>query len=149
MPARRLILAPCPSADVARLEAELGVSHVLAQVLVRRGFADPAAARAWLAAEERHEPSQFEGIDDACDLVLMHVEAGDRITIHGDYDVDGVTSTAILVSVLRELGADVDWFLPSRAEDGYGLSLATVDRLAARGTKLLITADCAITAVDE
>jgi single-stranded-DNA-specific exonuclease len=145
----RLKIDPCDLAAVLALEREIGVSHVLAQVLVRRGFADPVAARAWLAAEERHEPAAFDGIDDACDLILMHVEAGDRITIHGDYDVDGVTSTAILVGVLRTLGADVDWFLPSRAEDGYGLSLATVDRLAARGTKLLITADCAITAVDE
>ena len=109
----------------------------------------PAAARAWLAAAERHEPSQFAGIDDVCERILGHVRAGRRITIHGDYDVDGVCSTAILVGVLRALGADVDWFLPSRAEDGYGLSIATVQRLAARGTKLLITADCAITAVDE
>lgn len=136
-------------AAVLELERELGVSHVLAQVLVRRGFADPSAARAWLAAQERHEPSQFAGIGDACDLILRHVEARDRITIHGDYDVDGVTSTAILVGVLRTLGADVDWFLPSRTEDGYGLSLATVQRLAARGTRLLLTADCAITAVAE
>jgi single-stranded-DNA-specific exonuclease len=148
-PPARLKIEPCDVAAVLALERELGVSHVLAQVLVRRGFADPEAARAWLAAGERHEPSQFQGIDDACDLILMHVEARDRITIHGDYDVDGVSSTAILVGVLRELGADVDWFLPSRAEDGYGLSLATVQRLAARGTRLLITADCAITAVDE
>ena len=145
----RLRIDPCDVDAVRALERELGVGHVLAQVLVRRGFADPAAARAWLAAEERHQPAQFTGIDDGCDLILMHVEAGDRITIHGDYDVDGVTSTAILVGVLRRLGADVDWFLPSRAEDGYGLSLATVERLAARGTRLLITADCAITAVDE
>ncbi|MDX6677733.1 MAG: single-stranded-DNA-specific exonuclease [Solirubrobacteraceae bacterium] len=145
----RLKIEPCDIDAVLALERELGVSHVLAQVLVRRGFGDPAAATAWLAADERHEPSQFQGIEDACDLILMHVEAGDRITIHGDYDVDGVSSTAILVGVLRELGADVDWFLPSRAEDGYGLSLATVQRLAARGTRLLITADCAITAVDE
>ncbi|MEY2512907.1 MAG: single-stranded-DNA-specific exonuclease [bacterium] len=151
MPAQpaRLKIEPCDLAAVLGLERELGVSHVLAQVLVRRGFGDPAAARAWLAAEERHEPSQFAGIDDACDLILMHVESGQRITIHGDYDVDGVSSTAILVGVLRELGGDVDWFLPSRAEDGYGLSLATVQRLAARGTRLLVTADCAITAVDE
>ncbi|HEX4344295.1 MAG TPA: single-stranded-DNA-specific exonuclease RecJ [Solirubrobacteraceae bacterium] len=146
---KRLKIEPCDVAAVLALERELGVSHVLAQVLVRRGFADPGAARAWLAAEERHEPSEFAGIEDACDLVLLHVEAGDRITIHGDYDVDGVSSTAILVGVLRELGADVDWFLPSRAEDGYGLSLATVARLAARGTRLLVTADCAITAVEE
>jgi single-stranded-DNA-specific exonuclease len=145
----RLSIDPCDVDAVRRLERELGVGHVLAQVLVRRGFGDPPAARAWLAADERHEPSQFAGIDDACDLILMHVETHDRITIHGDYDVDGVSSTAILVGVLRRLGADVDWFLPSRAEDGYGLSLATVGRLAARGTRLLVTADCAITAVDE
>ncbi|MEJ7797704.1 MAG: single-stranded-DNA-specific exonuclease RecJ [Solirubrobacteraceae bacterium] len=145
----RLQIEPCDVAAVLTLERELGVSHVLAQVLVRRGFADPAAARVWLAAEEHHEPQAFAGIGDACELILMHVAEHSRITIHGDYDVDGVSSTAILVGVLRELGADVDWFLPSRAEDGYGLSAATVQRLAARGTRLLLTADCAITAVDE
>ena len=145
----RLKIAPCEIGAVLHLERELGVSHPTAQVLVRRGLADPDAARAWLAAAERHDPSQFAGIDDVCARVLDHVRAGRRITIHGDYDVDGVCSTAILVRVLRTLDADVDWFLPSRAEDGYGLSTATVQRLAARGTKLLITVDCAITAVDE
>jgi single-stranded-DNA-specific exonuclease len=145
----RLQIDPYDVAAVLGLERELGVSHALAQVLVRRGLADVADARAWLAADERHDPSAFAGIGDACALVLRHVAAGTRITIHGDYDVDGVCSTAILVSVLRALGADVDWFLPSRAEDGYGLSAATVDRLARRGTRLLVTVDCAITAVEE
>jgi single-stranded-DNA-specific exonuclease len=145
----RLQIDPCDVAAVLRLERELGVSHAFGQVLVRRGLVDADDARAWLAAGERHEPSAFAGIGDACALVLRHVAAATRITIHGDYDVDGVCSTAILVGVLRTLGADVDWFLPSRAEDGYGLSAATVDRLARRGTRLLITADCAITAVEE
>lgn len=145
----RLQIAPCDVAAVLALERELGVSHPMAQVLVRRGLADAAAARAWLAAAERHDPSAFAGIDGVCARVLDHVRAGRRITIHGDYDVDGVCSTAILVRVLRTLGAHVDWFLPSRTEDGYGLSTATVERLAARGTRLLITVDCAITAVDE
>jgi len=145
----RLQIDPCDVASVVALEHDLGVSHALGQVLVRRGLSEPAAARAWLAADEAHDPALFAGIADACALILGHVEQGTRITIHGDYDVDGVCSTAILVGVLRELGADVDWFLPSRTEDGYGLAAQTVDRLAARGTKLLITADCAITAVDE
>jgi len=144
-----LQIAPCDTAALFALERELSVSHALAQVLVRRGMDDPHDARAWLAAEERHDPSQFAGIDIATALVLDHIERASRITIHGDYDVDGVSSTAILVGTLRTLGADVDWFLPSRAEDGYGLSAATVQRLHARGTGLLITADCAITAVDE
>jgi single-stranded-DNA-specific exonuclease len=148
-PVPRLDVPPAPVADVLRLERELGVSHPMAQVLVRRGLGSPEAARAWLAGDERHEASAFRGIDDAVAVVLRHVAAGTRITVHGDYDVDGVCSTAILVRVLRRLGASVDWFLPSRSEDGYGLSAETVERLAARGTRLLLTADCAITAVDE
>src|SRR4051812_47715573 len=146
---RRIRLAPCPTADVARLEAELGVSHVVAQVLVRRGFASPDDARAWLEAGERHDASAFCGLDVALALIRRHVDAASRITVHGDYDVDGVCSTAILVRALRSLGADVGWYLPSRLEDGYGLSARTVERLAADGTRLLLTADCAITAVDE
>ena len=140
---------PAASGDVRRLERELGTSSALAQVLVRRGLGEPVAARAFLAAEEAHDPSLFAGIDQAVELILRHVRDRTRITVHGDYDVDGVTSTSILIRVLRSLGADCDWFLPSRTEDGYGLARATVDRLAERGTKLLLTADCAITAVDE
>jgi single-stranded-DNA-specific exonuclease len=146
---RRLDIPPVPVAQVRALERELGVSFALAQVLARRGLADPADARAWLAAGDRHDPSAFDGIERAVALVLEHVGAGTPITVHGDYDVDGVCSTAILVRTLRHLGAEVDWLLPSRTEDGYGLTAATVERLAARGTRLLVTADCAITAVEE
>ena len=149
LPAPRLEIDPCDVAATLRLERELGVSGVLAQVLVRRGFADPGAARAWLAAEDRHDLAAFAGLAEAAALVRRHIADGGRITVHGDYDVDGMASTAILVRALRELGADVGWFLPSRTEDGYGLSAATVERLAARGTRLLITVDCGITAVDE
>jgi single-stranded-DNA-specific exonuclease len=131
------------------LERELGVSHVLGQVLVRRGLGDPAAARAFLAADEAYDPEAFLGIGDAVAMIRRHIAAGSRITVHGDYDVDGVCATAILVRALRALEASVDWFLPSRIDDGYGLAAATVDRLAARGTGLLITVDCGITAVEE
>jgi single-stranded-DNA-specific exonuclease len=146
---RRLLLEPCPTAAVARLEAELGVSNAVAQVLVRRGFGDPDEARSWLAAGDAHAAAEFRDIDVAVALIRRHVAAGSRITVHGDYDVDGVCSTAILVRALRSLGAEADWYLPSRTEDGYGLNAKTVERLAAAGTQLLITADCAITAVDE
>jgi len=132
-----------------RLERELGVSHVLAQILVRRELADPERARAFLEARDRHPASAFDGIERAIDVIEAHIRAGTRITVHGDYDVDGVCATAVLVRALRALGGNVDWFIPSRIEDGYGLSAATVRRLSARGTHLLITADCAITAVEE
>src|SRR4051794_2375835 len=144
-----LELPPYAFGAATILARELGVSHPVAQVLVRRGFADPDAARAFLAADERHPAGSLAGMDEAVALVLAHLRAGTRITVHGDYDVDGVCSTAILVRALTELGANVDWVLPSRMDDGYGLAAATVERLAARGTKLLVTVDCAITAVEE
>jgi single-stranded-DNA-specific exonuclease len=131
------------------LERELGVSHTFAQVLVRRGLADPRAARAFLEPVEYHDPARFSGIGRAVELIERHIARGSRITVHGDYDVDGVCATATLVRALRDRGADVGWFLPSRIDDGYGLALDTVRRLAARGTELLITVDCAITAVSE
>jgi single-stranded-DNA-specific exonuclease len=139
----------CPAADVQRLQHELGVSGPLAQVLVRRGLADPERARAFLDASEEHAPARFARIDAAVALILRHIQLGQRITIHGDYDVDGVCSTAVLMRGLRALGADVDSYLPDRASDGYGLNVTTVERLAARGTRLLVTVDCGITAVAE
>lgn len=142
-------VAPYDYAAAERLARELDVSHVVAQVLVRRGLDRPAAARAFLAAEESHPLDAFGGLREAAALILDHAGRGSRITVHGDYDVDGVCSTAILVRALRTLGAAVDWYLPSRIDDGYGLAAATVERLAARGTDLLVTVDCAITAVEE
>lgn len=145
----RFEIPDCPERDVERLRRELGVSGPLAQVLVRRGMAEPALARSFLDASEEHSPELFAGIGDAVEAILRHVREGKRITVHGDYDVDGVCSTAVLVRALRELGADVDFYLPDRASDGYGLNVDTVRRLAARGTQLLVTVDCAVTAVQE
>ncbi len=145
----RFTVAPYDYALAERLTADLGVSHVLAQVLVRRGLAAAGDVRAFLAAEATHPLSAFGGLSEAAERILGHVGRGSRITVHGDYDVDGVAATAVLVRALRTLGARVDWYLPSRIDDGYGLARATVDRLAARGTDLLVTVDCAITAVEE
>jgi single-stranded-DNA-specific exonuclease len=145
----RFEIPPCPPEEVRRLRRELGVSGPLAQVLVRRGLADPARAKAFLAGAEEHPPEAFAGIEQAVETILAHVLEGGRITIHGDYDVDGVCSTAVLVRALRGLGANVDSYLPDRASDGYGLNAETVRRLAARGTRLLVSVDCAITAVEE
>jgi single-stranded-DNA-specific exonuclease len=149
MSAPRFQLADCSPEQVAQLRAELGISGALAQVLVRRGLGLPERARAFLAAEEAHPPNAFAGIERAVETILAHVRARRRITVHGDYDVDGVCSTAILLRALRALGADADSYLPDRAADGYGLSASTVRRLAERGTQLLVTADCAVTAVEE
>jgi single-stranded-DNA-specific exonuclease len=145
----RLTLEPYEFAAAERLTGALGVSSVLAQVLVRRGMADPAAARAFLAAADEHPLDAFGGLRAAAERILGHVRRHSRITVHGDYDVDGICASAVLIRALRTVGADVDWYLPSRSTDGYGLAAATVDRLAGRGTDLLVTVDCAITAVEE
>jgi single-stranded-DNA-specific exonuclease len=148
-PTPRLEVRPYELQAALELERTLGVSHVLAQVLVRRGLSDAEAARAFLDARVSHDPRSLPGIDRALATISRHVADGTRITVHGDYDVDGVCASALLIRALRSLGADVDWFLPGRLEDGYGLSSATVTRLADRGPRLLITVDCGVTALDQ
>lgn len=141
--------APYSYAEARALCEELGLSEPVAVTLVRRGYRTPEAARAFLAAEESHPPEAFTGMAEVVDLVLAAVEARARITVHGDFDVDGVCATTVMVSTLRELGAEVDWLIPDRIADGYGLSPENVRRLAERGTELLLTVDCGITAVEE
>jgi single-stranded-DNA-specific exonuclease len=131
------------------LARELGLSATTASILARRGLGEPAAARRFLDASESHDPFAFRGMSQTADLVLRHIRGGSVIAVHGDYDVDGVSSTAIAVEVLRRLGGNVRARLPSRTEDGYGLSAATVRQLAAQGVELLVTADCGIGAVEE
>jgi single-stranded-DNA-specific exonuclease len=140
---------PYSYAEARALTEELGLSEPLAVTLVRRGYRTPEQARSFLAADESHPPSAFSGMDVVLDTILEAVEAGRRIAVHGDFDVDGVCATALMVSCLRELGADCDWFIPDRVGDGYGLSAENVRRLAERGTSLLLTVDCGITCAEE
>src|SRR5215216_2634106 len=148
-PARAFQADPYDYGEVRRLAAELELAEPVAVTLVRRGYRTVDAARGFLEAREQHDPSEFDGIGEVCELVLSVARRGGRITIHGDYDVDGVCSTAILVSTLRSLGATSDWLIPDRLSDGYGLTIATVGQLARRGTELVITADCGIGSVEE
>jgi single-stranded-DNA-specific exonuclease len=139
----------CGYGNARALAEAVGVSTPVAVVLLRRGYETPEAAREFLAAEESHAPESFASMADIAAAVQAAIEAGGRITVHGDFDVDGVCATTILVRALRELGADCDWLIPDRLRDGYGLSKANVEELARRGTSLLITADCGVTAIEE
>ncbi len=139
---------PYDSVAAAALSDALGLGPAAAAILVRRGYGELAAAREFLAADARTEPTDLPGAPAACELVLRHVAAGSRILVFGDYDVDGVCSTAMMVRTLRELGADPAWQLPSRAE-GYGLGVDAVEKIAGWGTALLITVDCGVTSVAE
>ncbi|MBJ7472124.1 MAG: DHH family phosphoesterase, partial [Solirubrobacteraceae bacterium] len=135
-------------AQVAGLQSTLGVTHVTAQALVRRGLGEASDARQWLAGQVDGVPP-LPGLTEAVDLVLRHVEAGSRILVHGDYDVDGVTATAILLDTLELLGARAKWHLPKRGVDGYGLTSASLERIGRLQPQLVITVDCGITAVVE
>jgi single-stranded-DNA-specific exonuclease len=140
--------APYAAGESLRLAADLGVSPHTAAILTRRGLGNAEDARRFLAAEERHAPELLAGMAEACATILRHVEAGSRVAVFGDYDVDGVCSTAIAIRALRAVGADPAWRLPSR-EEGYGLSEDAVRELASQGAGLIVTVDCGVTAVAE
>ena len=136
-------------ADVRAVADGLDLSEPVAVTLVRRGYRTPDQARAFLAADESHPASAFDSMEEIVSVIETALQAGARITVHGDFDVDGVCATTVMVSALRELGAECDWLIPDRIADGYGLSAKNVEKLAERGTALLLTVDCGITAVEE
>jgi single-stranded-DNA-specific exonuclease len=143
-------LKRCDGEAAAALAEALGISLTTASVLVRRGYEDADAASRFLAgALPAHDPFLLGQMREACDTIRAAIAAGKRICVHGDYDVDGICATALAVLVLRELGADVEWHLPSRFEEGYGVARQTLARLADEGCGLVLTVDCGITAVDE
>src|SRR5919201_5514264 len=116
-------LRPCPHRQTIALAATLDISELTASILVRRGHTDPADARAFLAGEfPPHDPFLLGDMTQAVERIKSAVAAGERICVHGDYDVDGISATALAVLLLRELGAVVDWHLPSRFDEGYGVA---------------------------
>jgi single-stranded-DNA-specific exonuclease len=143
-------LEPSDPHQACALARALSISETTASVLVRRGLSDPEAARAFLAGEQPpHDPFLLGDMEAACETIRGAIAAGKRICVHGDYDVDGICATALAVLTLRELGGDVEWHLPSRFEEGYGVARATLARLAEDGCGLVLTVDCGITAVEE
>lgn len=139
---------PCDEAAATRLERELGLSPVVARLLAIRGHHDPEAAARFLKPSLAHllDPWTLADLAPAVDRLLGAVARKERIVVHGDYDVDGVTSTVILRRALELLGGDVTHFIPERLRDGYGLQPATIDRLHADGAKVIVSVDCGIRA---
>jgi len=140
----------CNYAEVKALADALEIGEITASILVRRGYGDVESARAFVTGEiEPHDPFLLGDMALALDRIRAAIAGGKRICVHGDYDVDGICATALAVLTLRRLGADVEWHLPSRFEEGYGVSGDTISRLAVEGCSLLLTVDCGITAVEE
>ena len=143
-------IEPCEYAEVKALAEALELGEITTSILVRRGYSDVEEARRFVRGEiEPHDPFLLGDMAEAVEKIRAAIAAGKPICVHGDYDVDGICATALAVLTLRELGADVDWHLPSRFEEGYGVSGDTISRLADEGCALLLTVDCGITAVEE
>lgn len=147
---RKHWLIPDPP-DREFLERFSGVPHIVQLLLWQRGLRTPDDVEAFLQPDYATlgDPLTFGQMRHAVNRILAATTSGQHITIYGDYDADGVTSTAIMVEALRAYGANVDWYLPERLSEGYGLNLAAVEMLTKRGTELLITLDCGTSNVDE
>lgn len=146
MQKRWKIAEPCPESflpDAGRL---------LAQVLWNRGLRTREEADAFLAPSWEahiHDAKLFRRMDGAVEKVLDAIKIGEKITVHGDYDADGVTGSTMIITVLKKLGADVDSYIPHRDKEGYGLHTKTVAKFKTQNVKLIITVDCGIACVDE
>lgn len=124
---------------------------LLDRLLDLRGLTDTAARAEFLAPEKAalHDPFLFQDMKKACQAIIQTMRDSGHIVIHGDYDVDGLTSTALVIRFLRYLQADCEWVIPDRLTDGYGLSDTSVSRIVASGADLVITVDCGIASLDE
>jgi single-stranded-DNA-specific exonuclease len=140
------VAAACDPSAAERLERALGLAPVIARLLVQRGIADPDEASRFLRPdlEHLHDPMRLIGLDLAVARIERALQSGERIVVHGDYDVDGISSTVILRRAMEMLGGNVGHFIPDRLKDGYGLQPAIVDRLQAEGAALIVSVDCGI-----
>ncbi|NLF38598.1 hypothetical protein GX586_04090 [bacterium] len=140
-----------PDEEIVRhLCASTRLPEQIARVFVNRGFLDADAVQRFLDASlsQLHDPFLLGGLRRAADRVLSAIHRQERIVIYGDYDVDGVTSTALLVRVLRALGARVSYYVPNRMSLGYGLHRQAIEELAVAHTNLIVTVDCGINAIE-
>ncbi|MHC4581695.1 MAG: DHH family phosphoesterase, partial [Planctomycetota bacterium] len=139
-----------PDDRCAQLSRSLKVSPLVAQVLINRQITDAETGSRFLTPKltDLIDPAQMPGIGPAVQRLKQAITGKERITIYGDYDVDGITGVSILWQILTLHGADVDYYIPHRIDEGYGLNAEAIETLARSGTGLLVTVDCGITALD-
>ncbi|MDQ2766383.1 MAG: DHH family phosphoesterase, partial [Gemmatimonadota bacterium] len=143
-PSRWVLPSAPDSAAAAVLASELHLPLVICELLLRRGFATPELAKRYLRPrlDQLHDPALMLGMDVAVERLTRAIRNGERIVIHGDYDVDGMASTTVMLRTIRRLGGDAIPFIPRRIEDGYDLTMAGVNAAIAASAKVLVTCDC-------
>lgn len=137
--------------SIANIAFELGINPIVARLLYNRGYKDCKSAKAFMYMESEMliNPLLMRDMDVGVKRIADSIEKNEKITVYGDYDVDGVTAVCTLYLYLKSLGADVDYYIPNRTGEGYGVSNAAIDVIAEKGTKLIITVDTGITATEE
>ncbi|WNG31817.1 single-stranded-DNA-specific exonuclease RecJ [Cystobacter fuscus] len=147
----RWMMPEVPQEQVASLSVELGLHPLPARILIHRGLRTPEAASAFLSDRlaDLPDPYRMKGMAAGVERLTRALREKERITLYGDYDVDGVCSTSLMALFLRELGARPATYIPHRMDEGYGLNLQAVEKIAADGTRVLVTLDCGITSVAE
>lgn len=135
----------------AEIASELGINPVVAKLLYNRGYTTPASAKAFVYMESEMllDPFKMMDVERGIDAIADAIRRGEKITVYGDYDVDGVTSVCTLYLYLKSLGAKVDYYIPNRAGEGYGVSIQAIDAIKENGSTLIITVDTGTTAVEE
>jgi single-stranded-DNA-specific exonuclease len=148
---RRWNLAPPNESAAADLAARLRCSPLIAQILLNRGLREPEACQNFLRPTLRclHDPALVPGLTRAADRVARAVRDDEKIVIYGDYDVDGITATAILWHAIKTLGGRVEFYIPHRLEEGYGLNTEAITQICNDGARVIITVDCGVTAVEQ
>ncbi|HTX19218.1 MAG TPA: single-stranded-DNA-specific exonuclease RecJ [Bacteroidota bacterium] len=148
---RWVISDPPDPSVVKKLSDELSISPSLATILVNRGIDDFEKARRYFrpSEDQLHDPFLMEGMYQAVDRILSARSKGEKISVHGDYDVDGTNGASMLYLFFRELGCNVSYYIPDRIKEGYGISRLGIDHAKSIGTTLLVSIDCGITAVDQ
>lgn len=138
------------NSDAIRLAKEYGLSTLMAKVLLARGISDRETIDLFLNSQrDLYDPFLMKDMDKAVDRICTAIDERQSITIYGDYDADGITSTACLLSFLRSLGAQADYYIPDRLTEGYGMSQEAIGSILKRGTELIITVDCGIASFEE
>ena len=142
---------PQYNAKVQEMANALGINSVVAKLLYNRGYTSVESAKAFIYMESEMlmNPFKMKDLAKGIDGIRAAIERGDKITVYGDYDVDGVTSVCTLYLYLKSLGADVDYYIPNRAGEGYGVSTQAIDAIKENGCRLIITVDTGTTAVEE
>ena len=138
-------------ASVTEIASTLGVNHIIASLLYNRGYTDARSAASFLRMENEMLRNPFDLADmlKAVECIIRAIERGEKITVYGDYDVDGVTSVCTLYLYLNSLGAKVSYYIPNRSGEGYGVSCSAIDAIKESGSSLIITVDTGVTAIDE